>query len=303
MKNDLKTIIFEDASERRLDSIEISLKIYSIILREIRRMPKNINVFRTFFKKIDGYFSWFWLSDILDIPENKNIKIIIEDKSKTAYSFAQGLAKPEESKGYYSIILIIETPEQYIKTSNEFNNWFIQNIDKIFLDYKEIFVHEYTHINDFKKLKNTINDVYKKVTEKRINYDELLSDIKNIAEKIKQFPEDTNLKTELNTLKSNTLKLYKIWNTEYLNNSIETNAYFNQYMSSTIKQMNLLNKKNGLETVKQKFGNNPQEFANIFFASIPKNKTNYYSEKVKRNFLKKSAMMYELIINKLKRKL
>ena len=48
-------------------------------------------------------------------------------------------------------------------------------------------------------------------------------------------------------------------------------------MSSTIKQMNLLNKKNGLETVKQKFGNNPQEFANIFFASIPKNKTNYYS--------------------------
>lgn len=303
MKNDLKTIIFEDASERRLSDIEISSKIYSLILKEIKKLPKNTNVFRTFFKKIDGYFSWFWLSDILNIPQNKNIKIVFEDKSKTEYPFGQALAKPDNRKNYYSIILIINSSEEYMKTPKSFNDWFIKNIENFFLEYKEIFVHEYTHIQDFRKLKDTFGNIYKNILDKRENYDNLLEDIKELNSKIKQFPENTNLVNELNLLKSKTIKLYQIWNTEYRNSPIETNAYFNQYMSVLIKKMIRISKVNGLEAVKQKFGNTPQEFANIFFDSIPKSETRYYSEKVKRNFLKKSAMMYELIINKLKRKL
>ena len=282
----LKKIIFEE----NFKNLENSLIVFSRLYRAIESLPKTILAYRTFFKRKNGRLNWFWLNDFLHESENRKIKIILEDRVFGDHQF--GIAFSSKTDGYYRITLVIDTPQEYNETPYKFNTWFVNNILEFLRKNKSVFIHEYTHIQDFKKLKKDFAIVYKKINQNIIDYNSANELLNGLEEKSKEF-EELKPKVEL---------LRKILNKNYYNSPLETNAYFNQYMSGVLSQAKTTWENGGEDLFNKIFGNTPQEFSEKFYNRISITHKENFSEKTKRNFFKKSAIMYNVLKDYLRKK-
>jgi hypothetical protein len=295
----LEKLLFEREDLEKINAIQqVFREIRSVVLA----LPPTVAAF-----KRNG-----WIAENGQLKTLKVSYVYSEPAFDNLYlSFVPGLnalaqaATSADGEEYFLLFRIPRFKEGLeLRTQNL---WFIEEVRKWFEKPSSLslFVHEFIHLLDLARIGDPFADIVLKSTTSEEGYDAIKRKLGRIEARLKVADEKT---VEYKLLQKAYNKLYPKWKqaeklywTEYLNSPVETNAYFNQAVSTLKSKAETVIEKHGLEAALRFIGTTPQQFVKKVEKQLEKftNDISFFEPKTMRAFQKRAAVLHSQLVREL----
>lgn len=310
IQKEVKELVLERQGD--FNHIDTAVKsyseIYSFLVMNAREVP---TVWDSMFgKDQDGRYMSIILSKFIPRPEHERLKLFFVEKNfqpqymrpKTA-----GLATPYDPATGYAEIKLGFRMVDYLdgdpvpEDVNLYNEWFRANISKVFKKLRTTYVHELTHILDYGRVKAEWMALRKKVKDAdQSELNDLQQQISVLGMKFKRLrkPETKQLaQSSIDNLSKQVDAKKAALHSQYINDPLELNGYFNETLSKFIFDLKNLKDKTP-EGIMSVVGRSPQEFADKFMDRLHSSAKKSITDDNARKYMKRIATLYDKIITK-----
>lgn len=310
--NSIVSLLFEER-EQDIKNIEKSIGSFKQIFNLLLQLKKTTDISYVndiLQKDQEGRYIAIQLMKVSPKPEHDKLRLYFVEKTLQPQYMQQktaGLSQPvDPTTGFAEIKLGYRIsdydPNISIKDTKTYNEWFKQNIVRVFKRMRSTYVHELTHILDYKRVKEQDwLETRKRVgIEKQQNIDKMRSDLEFMGMKFKRLRAPTKkveMRKNINQLTKNIEQKTKEKHVDYINDPLELNAYFNETLSKFIFAIKKLDDRSE-ENIKQIVGNSPAEFADNFTRKLHSSTKKSISEENLKRYLKRVTLIYDNIIKK-----